>query len=169
MWSIISREVEKTRSNCFKNSQNPGLLKIVLQSTWRIPGSNMKHKSHWCHWTCFSWLNQRKLTWTQGSAQKLESTEDTETRLLSWPRCSHVLLHQNALDERQSPFGTQRGSQGRGGTGHPASLPLILLSLHFLPPYSFWSRLYNETIGLSGYPEPNHFTISVNFWTLSGS
>lgn len=49
MWSIISREVVKTRSNCFKNSQNPGLLKIVLQSTLRIPCSNMKHKSHCCH------------------------------------------------------------------------------------------------------------------------
>lgn len=69
MWSIISREVGKTRSNCFKNSQNPGLLKIALQSTWRIPGSNMKHKSHWCHWTCFSWRNRRSLTWTQGSAK----------------------------------------------------------------------------------------------------
>lgn len=69
MWSIISREVEKTRSNCFKKSQSTGLLKIVFQSTLRIPCSNVKHKSHCCHWTCFSWLNQRSLTWTQGSVK----------------------------------------------------------------------------------------------------
>lgn len=44
-------------------------LKIVLQSTLRIPCSNMKHKSHCCHWTCFSWLNRRSPTLTQGSAK----------------------------------------------------------------------------------------------------
>lgn len=69
MWSIISREVEKSRSNCSKNSQNPGLLKIVLQSTLRIPRSNMNHKSCCCHWTCWGWLSQRSLTLTQRSAK----------------------------------------------------------------------------------------------------
>lgn len=92
MWSIISREVEKTRSNCFKNAQNPGLLKIVLQSTLRIPCSNMKHKSPLLPLNMLQLAELKELD-INPRLCKTQQESTMELQLQSCPRCVHFLLH----------------------------------------------------------------------------
>lgn len=134
-----------TCSNCFKNSQNPGLLKIALQSTWRIPGNNRKHKSHWCHWTCFSWLNQGSLTRTQGSANSTGEHGghgDRNAKLAQMCTCSAPLKWLGW--EAKYIWHTERGSQWREKTGHlTASRPP---SSSCLPPFQSHSIQFLEQL-----------------------